>query len=185
MGTAKSEMFAMPNIEIDDDLYSYLLKKAVRIGETASEIIRREIKHSTDRNGTQSLSQPAKGESAGYNGATNDEKELLQFLESPAFQSQKQVVDRFLFLLAWLREHHDERFKVVVNIKGRSRKYFALTEQELHASGTSTNPKPIPKSGYWVVTNNDTPKKQEIIRKLMQSLRYGFETIRRVESALV
>jgi negative modulator of initiation of replication len=174
----------LKNIEIDDDLYAYLLKRTIRIGESASDIIRREIGNPLSRNGTQRVSHPAEA-MAKTNGPTKDQSELSQFLESPMFRSQRRVVDRFLALLAWLHEHHDGRFKVALDIKGTSRTYFALTEQELLASGTSINPKRIPKSPYWVATNNETTRKQEIIRKLMQSLGYSSNAMRLAESALV
>ena len=100
------------------------------------------------------------------------------------FRSQRQVVEKFLSLLQWVQIREGDRFKIVLNIAGRSRKYFALSDQELHASGTHTNPKQIPNSHYWVVTNNDTPKKQGIIREVLQTLGYSAGAIRRAESAL-
>jgi negative modulator of initiation of replication len=173
----------MKTIDIDDDLYDYLLKNTERLGETATEIIRRLIRNPSAINNRPSASQQ-RATQVSSNGAANDESEIRQFLESPRFRSQRQVVDRFLSVLVWLHGREGNRFSAVLGIAGRSRKYFALSEKELNDSGTHINPKQIPGTSYWVVTNNDTPKKQDVIRDVMQALGYSSAAIQRALDAL-
>ena len=54
----------------------------------------------------------------------------------------------------------------VLSIKGKGRDYFATSQQHLLSTGSSTNPKAIPASDYWVVTNNNTGKKAAILRQV-------------------
>jgi negative modulator of initiation of replication len=172
----------MKTIDIDDDLYDYLLKNTERLGETATEIIRRLVGNpaATKR----SVSSQQRTTPVSSNGVPSDERDIGQFLESPGFRSQRQVVDRFLSLLVWVHGREGNRFSAVLSIAGRSRKYFALSEKELNDSGTHINPKQIPGTSFWVVTNNDTPKKQDIIRDVMQAFGYSAEALQRAVHAL-
>lgn len=179
----------MKPIEIDDELYGYLLSKLQRFGETPSETIRREIGYPLSTNGKAppSVLGPATGSPAGAitTNLSGDELEVSRFLGSPVFRSQRQAVDKFLSILSWLHGRHEEKFKVeALGIGGRTRKYFGLSEQDLRQSGNSVNPKLIPGSVIWVVTNNDTPKKRSIIRDVMIALGFSEVAIQLIEHAL-
>ncbi len=60
-------------------------------------------------------------------------------------------------------------------MKGRERDYFAESSQELEAHGSSIKPKEIPDSSFWVVTNNNTPRKKLIINGAALALGYTEE----------
>jgi len=61
----------------------------------------------------------------------------------------------------------------VLNIRGRDRLYFATSEQALLQSGKSTNPKEIPGSGFWVITNSNTTKKKSMLTRVAETLGYS------------
>lgn len=84
------------------------------------------------------------------------------------------AVDRFLILLGWLHEEHRENFSKVLRVEGSQRRYFATSPRELEETGTSVHPAQIPRSGYWVITNNDTPKKARMMDDVLQVLNVPF-----------
>jgi hypothetical protein len=83
------------------------------------------------------------------------------------------AVDRFLALLPTFYQLPQDKFSRVLGLGGRRRAYFAPSLKELEAYGSSTQPKRIPGTPYYVVTNNDTPKKQGMLRDVMERLDYS------------
>ena len=57
---------------------------------------------------------------------------------------------------------------------------FASSKEELLKSGSSTNPKAIPDSGFWVVTNNNTAKKLAMLSQVLQILGYNDKVVETV-----
>jgi len=91
---------------------------------------------------------------------------------------QRGAVGRFLLILAALYRAHAHCFDTVINIipraaKGKnSRLYFAASEQALTASGSSTKPKQIGQSPFWVITNTNTTRKKMILNDVAKELGY-------------
>ena len=69
-------------------------------------------------------------------------------------------------------------------IKGRKRVYFSRDPDALRASGSTTKPKPVPETPFWVITNTNTSRKQNMVAQLMTSMGYGDEVIARVCGAI-
>ncbi len=153
----------MKTIEIDDDLYDYLLRNSVRIGEGATEILRRLL---------------------GVTDAKKAPSELSEYLDSSSFRIKRKAIDKFLGILSHVYERNPEDFKKVLAITGRNRKYYALSNQELEDSGRSVFPKKIPGSRYWVVTNNDTQKKQRMLEDVLRVLGYSRSSIEEAVNSL-
>ena len=171
----------MPKIEIDQDLYDHLVKNTREIGESASSILRRLL------NANSKPERPSDTTSALVSIADTRESQRRTVI-SPAgpkdgsakppsgertpenLAKLSTATSRFLTLLGWLHEDHKERFRVVLGIGGRQRRYFAETEQELEDAGTSVYPVQIPGCRYWVVSNNDTPKKARIAGDVLKAL---------------
>lgn len=119
------------------------------------------------------------------NGHSRGETEVMSFLGTSVFRSQRQAVGKFLSILSWLCQRDEEKFTVeAMQIGGRTRKYFALCEQDLMQSGNSVNPKLIPGTKVWVVTNNDTPKKRNIVRDVMIALGLSDRAIQLMENTI-
>ncbi len=147
----------MKTIEVDDDLYQYIASNTQHIGESASDILRRLLGVSQ---GEAPVAAPAVA-TAKANG------ELPESLDSAG-----SAVGRFLAVLGELHQRHGQDFAKVLEIRGRDRLYFSTDAKALNAAGKSTNPKAIPGSHYWVVTNNNTAKKRAIVSQTLAVLGY-------------
>lgn len=193
----------MKSIDIDDDLYAFIASQTKHIGESASDILRRLLMDKTAKvpakasaasasAGTPRIqaagrassaadkSQPAAPALPNSNGSGNEKArpngEITLRLNDDVLGHYSKRVDLFLFILAQLHELHPQAFAAVEQIKGKNRIYFATSKEALLKTGSSTNPKQIPDSPYWVVTNNNTAKKVAMLEQVLQVLGYDEAT---------
>lgn len=145
----------MKTIEIDDEVYSALLKNVQDFGDTPNSILRRMV----------GLQGTPKGGSAPRPGLP-----IESLLNSAEFRFSKGAVGRFLTILSWLYKQHSNRFSIVEGIRGRGRLYFSKSEKELEEAGRNVNAKQIPESPYWVITTTPTILKQEMLEAVMHGL---------------
>lgn len=154
----------MKTIQIDDAVYVHLLNNTSAIGEDASSILRRLLGLSGPR---EILPRRTKQVPIGLGPV------------SPSLSAQEAVsrirrrgtaAHDFLHALSELATNYGERFHLVLNVRGRRRLYFAQTQEALEASGRSVDPAQIPGTEFWVVTNNDTPKKRSILSEVLAKL---------------
>lgn len=176
--------FIMKQIEIDAELYSYIASHTQSIGESASDILRRllALPPLTGIEKEQAVAMEAEVpialaqeevEATAVASATVPTQSVLERVVAEDLEAEKSKVGRFLYLLSVLYQCHPDKFDSVLRIRGRHRLYFAKSKEELKASGNSTNPKEVPHSGYWVVTNSNTSKKQAIVKQAAQELGYS------------
>ena len=167
----------MKTIQIEDDLYQYIASQTQNIGESASEILRRLLL------GDAQAEVPAVEVTAPVIATEEPKKEqkvegkatatsVFNLINKEEVMTQKGAVGRFLFVLAALHRAHPDTFDKVLAVRGRERDYFAASSEELEAHGSSIKPKQIPDSIYWVVTNNNTPRKKLIINEAAMALGY-------------
>lgn len=161
----------MTTIDIDQDIYDYLLSRVKTFGESPSDVLRRELR----LNG--STTSPDMSLSVGTH-------ELEETLDSPKIRHARGVVGKFLQVLAEVYARNKDGFDAVQAIQGRDRKYFAKSEAEIEASGNSTQPRKIPGSPYWVMTNSPTKQKKEMLREVLQGLGYSQEAVRAAVRAI-
>ncbi len=162
----------MRTIEIEDDVYEYLLQNTTQIGESASKILRRLL----DISGN-----------VPYPDDKIPDTDLSECLSDPNFITKRTVVDKFLFILSYAQKRDPEQFKKIpAAIFGRrgGRKYFALNSKDLEDSGNSVNPQQIPDSPYWVITTTDTPKKRRMLQETLKFLGYGDNAVKQAVAAL-
>jgi negative modulator of initiation of replication len=150
----------MKRIEVEDDLYAYIAGHTQQIGESASDILRRLLGLSAVADVPEQAAQTVNTES------------VFDRLNQQDVNVQKSVVARFLHILSMLYRSHPSQFEQVLSIRGRDRQYFGRSEDELLTTGNSTNPKPIPGSPFWVVTNNNTTKKKSMLTQVAEQLGY-------------
>ncbi len=62
--------------------------------------------------------------------------------------------------------------------------YFANSEAELAASGSSIKPKQIPESPFWVMTNSNTTRKKMMLTKAATSLGYAVDEVEKIRELL-
>lgn len=163
----------MKTIEIDDDLYHYIASQTQRIGESASDILRRLLGQQIDDTQVEAATTVAE--------TSNTAQKVFDILSKQDLQAEMSVVGRFLIILSALARAHKQQFAQVLEIKGRNRVYFGRQEADLLEAGSSTNPKQIPNSDFWVITNSNTTRKKMMLTEAALKLGYSqseAETIR-------
>lgn len=199
----------MKNIEIDDELYLHIVSKTQSIGESASSILRRLLKldgenhHPVSVGNSQKAEieteQPSKqlakndidiNDNVAIVKITNSSETVFNFINKEELAMQRGAVGRFLLILAALYRAHGQHFNTVTNITPRasqgknSRLYFAASEQALIESGSSTKPKKIPNSPFWVMTNSNTTRKKLMLTKVATTLGYSTEDVEKIRELL-
>lgn len=158
----------MNTIEIDDELYHFIAGQTQRIGESANDILRRILLNK------QPVAQPATLVSSVAESSKSSQK-VFDILSKQDLQAELSVVGRFLIILSALSRAHKTDFAHVLEIKGRNRVYFARNEADLLEAGSSTNPKQIPNSEFWVMTNSNTTRKKMMLTEAALKLGYSAE----------
>jgi negative modulator of initiation of replication len=174
----------MKKIEIDDDLYNYIASQTQHIGESASDILRRLVLPASMENkpindgSTQSAVNddfvPSNQEFSCDPDAVFKELEGQQLITIP------KMVERWLLVLSVLHKHNPVAFAKVLGMSGRNRTYFAKDKDTLLGTGSSTNPKNVPGSEYWVITNNNTVKKINMLKEVAAVIGFNNQSIARL-----
>lgn len=169
----------MKTIELDDDLYFYIASQTRHIGESASDILRRLLEHPTHI-----AVPPAEPVALAQPRVVADPIGLQALLDSGELQKEEKSINRFMQVLSTLYRDDPVGFTQATEIKGRKRVYFSQDPEALRASGSTTKPKPVPETPFWVITNTNTSRKQNMVAQLMASMGYGEEVIAQVCSAI-
>ena len=178
----------MKSITIDDELYAYIASQTKYIGEDASDILRRLLlPESAPEVVADEVTPPAIEDET----VVEETVEPVPVVNDAPFELDpaalaecSTVVERFLLILSLLYGANHAQFSAVLEIRGKGRDYFATSKEQLLATGSSTNPKAIPDSNYWVVTNNNTSKKASILGLVAAALGYDDETQQSIKHAL-
>ncbi len=178
----------MKTIEVDEELYRYIASQTQHIGESASDILRR-LLMMPDQSGLAVHTEVAipvrqKGivvsKDAGKVEQADRVKEMRSLLISDEFAAQEKAIGRFMLVLSSLYRIDPEGFAEAAAIKGRTRVYFADSEEKLLASGKTTKPKAIPETPFWVITNTNTDRKRQMVEQLMNKMSFGADIIEKV-----
>ena len=195
----------MKSIEIDEALYHYIATNTQFIGESASDILRRLLNFKPNKLNEVSLQkeeeviiQPV--EVLSENSADEDQnietvpadvsqtetsdESVFDFINKEELAMQRGAVGRFLLILAALHRAHPKQFHAVNDICGSNRLYFANSEAALTESGSSTKPRQIAGSSYWVITNSNTTRKKMMLTKAATSLGYKQEDVETIREFL-
>ncbi len=176
----------MPTIEVDDQVFGNLELAHKLTGLSHSQIVRQWMQQritSPDPKAS-SASQRSSPPLTPQSQSSPRDKALSDYVKSPQFLANRSVVDQFLNILSFLEKQDPGKFSLLQSLGGRKRRYIAGSEQELENSGTSVNPKRIPNTSSWVVTNNSTNNKKILLRQALTLLGYGAEAIRSVPESL-
>ncbi|BEJ50080.1 TPA: replication initiation negative regulator SeqA [Aeromonas dhakensis] len=169
----------MKTIELDDDLYFYIASQTRHIGESASDILRRLLEQPARQ-----ASPVAAEVTAAPSPTVADGMGLETLLDSGELQKEEKSINRFMQVLSTLYRDDPVGFTQATEIKGRKRVYFSRDPDALRASGSTTKPKQVPQTPFWVITNTNTSRKQNMVAQLMASMGYGDEVIARVCGAI-
>lgn len=168
----------MKTIEIDDELYQYIASQTQKIGESASEILRRLLL------GDDTKTAPAITEEVVSTPASPVSTSIFDLINKQDLPVESSVVGRFLFILSALARAHKKQFTKVLEIKGRNRLYFGRSAEELSEAGSSTNPKQIPNTEFWVITNSNTTRKKMMLTETAIKLGYSEQDAERIRDLL-
>lgn len=184
----------MKNIEIDEELYQYIASNTQYIGESASSILRRlmalpaQEKTSISSVTTANIIDESDAEVIRETEPVTQTDEVsgsvFNYINKEELAMQRGAVGRFLLILAALHRVHAAQFSNVCQIRGRDRLYFAASEEELAASGSSTKPRQIPDSPFWVITNSNTTRKKMMLTEVAKALGYNEENIEKIRDLL-
>ncbi|THJ47785.1 replication initiation regulator SeqA [Aeromonas veronii] len=169
----------MKTIELDDDLYFYIASQTRHIGESASDILRRLLEQPAHQGVP--VAEPV---AVAQPSAVATQQGLQALLDSGELQKEDKSINRFMLVLSTLYRDNPEGFTQATEIKGRKRVYFSQDPEALRASGSTTKPKPVPETPFWVITNTNTSRKQNMVAQLMASMGYGEEVIAQVCGAI-
>ncbi|MCF3096759.1 replication initiation negative regulator SeqA [Aeromonas australiensis] len=169
----------MKTIELDDDLYFYIASQTRHIGESASDILRRLLEQPAHQRVP--VAEPV---AVAQPSAVATQQGLQALLDSGELQKEEKSINRFMLVLSTLYRDNPEGFTQATEIKGRKRVYFSQDPEALRASGSTTKPKPVPDTPFWVITNTNTSRKQNMVAQLMASMGYGEEVIAQVCGAI-
>ena len=181
---------SMKNIEIDEELYQHIASNTQYIGESASSILRRLIKLPTENNTDAVVAKPEIVEEVlekpvATSAAVPDVNgSVFNYINKEELAMQRGAVGRFLLILAALYRVHGPNFSAVCQIRGRDRLYFAASETELAASGSSTKPRQIPDSPFWVITNSNTTRKKMMLTEVGRALGYDEQDVENIRDLL-
>ena len=164
----------MKTIELDDDLYFFIASQTRHIGESASDILRRLLEQPVKAATTVQAAPVAQPQPLA------DAMGLEALLDSGELQKEEKSINRFMLVLSTLYRDNPESFTQATEIKGRKRVYFSRDPEALRASGSTTKPKQVPDTPFWVITNTNTSRKQNMVAQLMTSMGYDEDLTARV-----
>lgn len=185
----------MKSIEIDEELYQYIASQTQYIGESASSILRRLLAMESQGSTSEETvtSAPVKAEASeakpekeakAVKPVEADKGSVFDHINKEDLATQRGAVGRFLVILQALYRVHQNDFDVVCGIRGRDRLYFANNENALAESGSSTKPRQIPDSPYWVITNSNTTRKKMMLTEVSLALGYSEEQAEKIREFL-
>ncbi|WP_409422600.1 replication initiation negative regulator SeqA [Pseudaeromonas sp. ZJS20] len=164
----------MKTIEVDEELYRYIASQTQHIGESASDILRRLLgvtpQQLTECANAEPLVQPAQ----------TNEALPVSLPDAETLAAEESSIGRFMLVLTALYRGQPEAFAQAAELKGRKRLYIARSPEELQANGTTTKPKPIPDTPFWVISNTNTARKRHIINQVMTAMAYPADQIEQV-----
>ena len=191
----------MKNIEIDEELYQHIASNTQFIGESASSILRRlmQLPSENDAASLIAVASDTIEKNENENKNRNEDEvaptqaaklkldingSVFNYINREELAMQRGAVGRFLLILAALYRVHNQQFSTVCNLRGRDRLYFAASETELSESGSSTKPRKIPDSPYWVITNSNTTRKKMMLTEVSRALGYDEQDIEKIRDLL-
>jgi negative modulator of initiation of replication len=231
----------MKIIEVDDELYHFIASKTQRIGEDASDILRRLLgfeplqdeqpaatqavevvmetipgsqpqpqaetvdaqeqpimasesapavkvkSEKADKKADKKAKKKRKSPTRKLSEAELEEQEAVKSLRPsaklnslalPGLNEQHGAVGRFLYILDAMQSANAPGFDQILKIKGRDRLYFSDNQEALIEGGSSTKPKEIGSTGFWVITNSNTARKIWMLSEVAKMLGYGESDLR-------
>ena len=202
----------MKKIEIEDDIYKYILANIEAFGETPSQILRRLLalpagvdKNHSDKNEIvtkpsvqKTVSVVEKQNSRSLIQSTSSLPEavahgIAALFEDQTFKNEPVITNKFKMMLTAM--YHENRAAFITaadTTRGRTRDYLGQNLRELLASDNkeevaqlkASKPRDIPYTPFWVITNANTGRKRIILKQMMTSMGYPADLIERIKEEI-
>lgn len=203
----------MKKIEIEDDLYKYILANIEAFGETPSQILRRllalpaldedndpvidPIQQIPELQIKTPVEKPAAQPSITLACHSSLPEHLAAGISAlfthPAFKTESVITNKFKMMLTTMYYENKAAFITAANAaKGRSRAYLGQNLDQLLVSDNkeelalliASKPRDIPYTPFWVVTNANTGRKRIILTQMMASMGYPHSLIERIKDEI-
>lgn len=201
----------MKTIEIEDDLYKYILNNIEAFGETPSQILRRLLVLPEEEVSIEPLThienievvtapEPITVATLDYD-IENDKlnqshlhQGLLKLFGDELFISEPVFTNKFMMMLtAMYFENTDAFIDAAETTKGRTRAYLGMhleallnaENEEEQLQFKASKPRMIPETPYWVITNANTGRKRIILTQMMVSMGYPLHLIERIKEEIL
>jgi negative modulator of initiation of replication len=156
----------MNSIEIDDQVFTELARRATGFHATPNDVLRRILDLPAPP--AQALATP-QPQSPPPVAST-----ISEFIRSERFQRHHQAVDRYLVILGWLHSAHARQFAdAALRFHRGSRAYFAKSEKEILESGEGVTARQIPQSQFWTLATLDNKSKRLVLEDILRALSYS------------
>jgi negative modulator of initiation of replication len=155
---------------VDDDVFNYVVSHMRDFEDTPSRILRRLL--GIERPGPRVKRRGGPGKARKPIYRRNELSTAIDLAGWLPFD-----VQRYLYLLEAVERLRRKDFRNVLSMRGRTRIYFARTERGILDSGTATQPRLIPGTAYWALTNIPTREKERILRNVMTMLDFDEEAM--------
>ncbi|WP_372881873.1 replication initiation regulator SeqA [Psychromonas sp.] len=202
----------MKNIEIEDDLYKYILANIEAFGETPSQILRRLLSLPDTSESkpvstapAEKVESPSRKITTAESGTTAEQSSadislpaslshgVQALFESEVFQTETIITNKFMMMLTTMYHENKNAFVAAAEkTKGRTRDYLgqnlkallAIDNEEELALFKASKPRDIPYTPFWVITNANTGRKRIIITQMMASMGYPHHLIERIKDEI-
>ena len=203
----------MKKIEIEDDLYKYILANIEAFGETPSQILRRLLALSPIEENTEPVIDPTQQASEPQIKSPVDDLPakasitlachsslpdhlaggINALFDHPTFKTEPVITNKFKMMLTTMYYENKAAFITAANAaKGRSRAYLGQNLDQLLVSDNkeelalliASKPRDIPYTPFWVVTNANTGRKRIILTQMMASMGYPHSLIERIKDEI-
>jgi negative modulator of initiation of replication len=173
----------MRTLQVEDDVYFFLLRSTSRFGETESETLRRLLRIS--RRNPAHEPEPSSNGSVAPERQDPRSKELLTYIRGGGFRVASDATKRYLAILGKVHEQNAANFvRIRESVSGRNRIYFSEDRQDIAGSGSSTMPQRIPGSTYWALTNENVNRKRRMLKQVLEFFEYDPAVIAEATSTL-
>lgn len=157
----------MKTIDIDDEVYQALEKRAIGFNLNPNEVIKRLLASQPKVEAQQDHSPTA-------NGQISPIVELVQSSE----YLRGVAKDRYFNILHFLYRADQSQFERLNGFRAGSRVQISKNKQEIENSGVSTQPQQLVGTPFWVSSNLSNGRKRAILEILLRDFRYTDDIIR-------
>ena len=166
----------MKTIQVEDDVYAAIEKRAQGFHQTPDAVLRRILDLPAHENRAVPTAIPA----------PNTPAPIDDLLQSRDYLAATTADERYLKLISWLLRHHSELREKLHDYRMRSRIYFSSDSKQIEGSAQNVTVKMIPGLDFrfFAMVTLDNRGKRKIVSRVLVLAGYRQAQIERVLSTL-